>query len=188
VPSPLAELLGGLGDAFALLGVRWYLFGAQAAILHGAARLSADVDVTARLGEVSLGSLLAAVEARGFEPRVESPERFAEETRVLPLVHRASQLPVDVVLAGPGLEERFLARAELREIEGIAVPLASREDLVVMKLLAGRPKDLEDVAALATGSGLDLGYLRATLGELERAIDRSDLLPLLEGVLGRARS
>jgi hypothetical protein len=95
-------------------------------------------------------------------------------------------MPVDLVLAGPGLEERFLARVELRDVEGVPVPLASREDLVVMKLLAGRPKDLEDVAALAAGSGLDLGYLRATLRELERAIDRSDLLPLLERMLGRA--
>jgi hypothetical protein len=187
VPSPLAELLGGLRDAFEPLGVRWYLFGAQAAILHGAARLSADVDVTVRLGEVSLGSLLEALDARGFDPRVASPERFAEETRVLPLVHRSSRMPVDLVLAGPGLEERFLARAELCDVEGVAVPLASREDLVVMKLLAGRPKDLDDVAAVVAGADLDLGYLRATLGELEQAIDRSDLLPLLESVLSPGR-
>jgi hypothetical protein len=186
VPSPLAELLGSLRETFATLGVRWYLFGAQAAILHGAARLSADVDVTVRLGDGALPPLLDALEARGFDPRVPSPEQFARETRVLPLVHRASRMPVDLVLAGPGLEERFLARVELRDVEGVPVPLASREDLVVMKLLAGRPKDLEDVAALAAGSGLDLGYLRATLRELERAIDRSDLLPLLERMLGRA--
>ena len=49
------------------------------------------------------------------------------------------------------------------------------------------PKDLDDVAAVVAGPDLDLGYLRATLGELEQAIDRSDLLPLLESVLGRAR-
>jgi len=187
MPSPLAELLGDLRDAFEPLGARWYLFGAQAAILHGAARLSADVDVTVRLGDIPLGSLLEALDARGFDPRVGSPERFADETRILPLLHRASRMPVDLVLAGPGLEERFLARAELRDIEGVAVPLASREDLVVMKVLAGRPKDLEDVAAVVAGPELDLDYLRATLGELEQAIDRRDLLPLLESVLGRAR-
>lgn len=184
--SPLAELLAGLHDAFATLGVRWYLFGAQAAILHGAARLSADVDVTVHLGELPLRPLLGALAARGFDPRVPSPERFADENRVVPLVHRESRMPVDLVLAGPGLEERFLARIELRDVEGVPVPLASREDLVVMKLLAGRPKDLDDVAALAAGAGLDLGYLRATLGELERAIDRGDLLPSLERMLGRA--
>jgi hypothetical protein len=186
MPSPLIELLGGLRDAFGCVGVGWYLFGAQAAILHGAARLSADVDVTVRLGDLPVRSLLEALHARGFESRVESPERFADETRVLPLVHRVSRMPVDLVLAGPGLEERFLARAEVRHIEGVAVPLASREDLIVMKLLAGRWKDLDDVAGLAAAPGLDLGYLRETLGELERALDRSDLLPRLEAVLSRA--
>jgi hypothetical protein len=34
--------------------VRWYLFGAQAAIVWGSARLSADVDVTAALDQVAL--------------------------------------------------------------------------------------------------------------------------------------
>ena len=44
--SPVAELLGALGAVLDRLGVGWYLFGAQAALLYGAARLTADVDVT----------------------------------------------------------------------------------------------------------------------------------------------
>ena len=44
--SPVADLLADLSHALEGLGVRWYLFGAQAAIVHGAARLTADVDVT----------------------------------------------------------------------------------------------------------------------------------------------
>jgi hypothetical protein len=185
VLSPLAEILAALSDVFGSLGARWYLFGAQAAILHGAARLSADVDVTVHTGGVSVRTLLDALDARGFEARVAFPERFADETRVLPLVHRGSQMPVDLVLAGPGLEERFLERADRIDVEGVAVPVACREDLVVMKLLAGRPKDLDDVAAVATAAPLDLDDLRATLALLERALDRSDLLPLLATVLAR---
>jgi hypothetical protein len=183
VPSPLAELLAGLRDAFATVEVPWYLFGAQAAIVHGAARLSADVDVTVRAGDVPLRSLLEALAGRGFVPRVESAERFAGETRVLPLVHQASRMPVDLVLAGPGLEERILARAELRDVGGVAVPVASAEDLVVMKVLAGRTKDLDDVTAICAARSLDLAYVRATLAELERALDRSDLVEALEGLL-----
>jgi hypothetical protein len=38
--------LRDLSTAFGAIGVRWYWFGAQAAILYGAARLTADVDVT----------------------------------------------------------------------------------------------------------------------------------------------
>jgi len=49
MPSPVAELLADLAGALHGLGVSWFLFGAQTAILHGAARLTADVDVTVRL-------------------------------------------------------------------------------------------------------------------------------------------
>jgi len=48
-PPPIAELLARLQGAFARLGVRWFLFGAQGAILHGVARLSADIVVTVDL-------------------------------------------------------------------------------------------------------------------------------------------
>jgi hypothetical protein len=42
------ELLADLSQVLARWG-RWYLFGAQAVVLHGVPRLSADVDVTLRL-------------------------------------------------------------------------------------------------------------------------------------------
>lgn len=44
--SPIADLLAALASAFDTLGMSWYLFGAQAAIVYGVARLTADVDVT----------------------------------------------------------------------------------------------------------------------------------------------
>ncbi len=43
----------------------------------------------------------------GHELRVQDIDAFVETTRVLPFVHRVSRIPVDVVLAGPGLEEQF---------------------------------------------------------------------------------
>ena len=187
--SPLAEVLADLGRAFTALGVRWYLFGAQAAILYGAARLSADVDVTVALGERRVADLVAAIDAAGFEARVPAPAAFAETSRVLPVVHRATRMPADVILAGPGLEERFLAQAETRAIGDVMVPVASPPDLVVMKVLAGRPQDLEDVIAVlrAQGDSLDAGRARATLGELERALDRRDLVGTLDRALAQAR-
>jgi hypothetical protein len=187
--SPLVELLADVQQAFGALGLRWYLFGAQAAILHGAARLTADVDVTVDPGSRSSTELVGALTAAGFELRAPSVEGFVESTRVLPLVHRRSRIPVDVVLAGPGLEELFFARAEERAIGSIRVPVVSAEDLVTMKVLAGRVKDLDDVAAIvrAHGDAVDVERIRATLRLLETALDRSDLVSALEGVLATAR-
>jgi hypothetical protein len=167
--------------------VRWYLFGAQAAILHGVTRLTADVDVTVALGPRSNSELAAALARAGFEPRIADVQGFVEATRVLPLVHGRSRIPVDVVLAGPGLEELFLARAEEREIEGARVPVAAPEDLVAMKVLAGRPKDLEDAASIIRSRRATLGLdtIRQTLHLLERALDRRDLVAELERLLDR---
>ena len=60
-PQPVADLLADLARGLRALGVRWFLFGAQAAILHGAARLSADVDVTVDLGTRSSRELVDAL-------------------------------------------------------------------------------------------------------------------------------
>jgi len=71
----------------------------------------------------------------------------------------------------------------------VAVKVASPEDVVAMKVLAGRPKDLEDAEAIvaAQGDRLDLSLVRETLGMLERALDQADLLPALDRLLERAR-
>ena len=183
--SPVAELLADLAAAFDARHVDWYLFGAQAAILHGAARLTADVDVTVRLpGGMSNSELASLLEQHRFQRRVVDPA-FTEHARVIPFVHGPTALPMDVVLAGPGIEEQFFDRAQVRTVEGTAVRLASAEDLVIMKILAGRPKDVDDVRAIvaAYGQRLEVGYVDQMLAVLEEALGQSDLRPLLRQVI-----
>jgi hypothetical protein len=187
--SPVADLLADLAGALDGAGVRWFLFGAQAAILHGAARLTADVDVTVRLPPaLSNVALVDALERHRFRRRIADP-LFTETTRVLPLVHLPTALPVDVVLAGPGIEDQFFDRVQVREIGTVKVPVASPEDIVVMKVLAGRPKDVDDVIAItaAYGQELDRVYIEATLNALEHALSQSDLLPAWYQIVARSR-
>jgi len=188
-PPPITELLAELQRVFAALGLRWFLFGAQAAILYGVARLSADVDITVDLGDKSSREIVDALAAAGFELRVADAAGFVEATRVLPFVHQASRIPVDVVLAGPGLEDQFFAGTREHVIGEVRVPVASAEDLVAMKVLAGRPRDVGDVEAILRvhGDALDLHRIRTTLGLLEAALDRRDLMSELDRMLGLAR-
>jgi hypothetical protein len=74
---------------------------------------------------------------------------------VIPAIHVASQLPLDVTLAGPGLEEDMLARARHRPVGDTAMQFVDTPDLIVLKILAGRDKDLEDVRALDRAGLLD---------------------------------
>ena len=186
--SPVADLLADLGAALAAIHVEWFLFGAQAAIVYGVARLTADVDVTARMPErLSNRALVDALAARGFRLRFDDPA-IVEQGRVLPFAHDATGLPVDVVLAGPGLEDEFFARAELHDIDGVNVRVVDVSDLIVMKVLAGRPKDIEDVVTLlrVQESGIDLARVSRLLQMLESALGQSDLIPALESAVARS--
>jgi len=179
----ISEVLYDLGEAIREVGARWYLFGAQAALLHGASRLTADVDATVAWDQPGVAPLVDALRAHGFELR-RVPEGFIERTRVIPLVH-ATGMQTDLVLGGPGLEDLFLSRAVEREVEGVRVPVATAEDLIAMKVLGGRAKDRDDVLSLlaANGGRLDLEHVRNVLRTLEQALDRSDLVPALDAAL-----
>jgi hypothetical protein len=188
VRSPVAELLADLSRGFAAAGIRWYLFGAQAAIVYGVARLTADVDVTARApAGMATAAWLPVVEHSGFERRFTDP-RFIEQSRVVPLVHGSTGLPVDIVLAGPGLEDEFLARAVPRTIDDVTVPVVEVSDLVILKVLAARPKDADDLTALLANQRLDIDEprIRRILAMLEDALGQSDLLPAFDAALRRS--
>lgn len=92
---------------------------------------------------------------------------------------------MDVVLAGAGLEAEFLARARTVDLGGVRAPVISPEDLVVTKLLAGRPQDRADVAGILQHrrGKLELGRVRALLAELERALEQSDLTAGLDALI-----
>jgi hypothetical protein len=187
MPSPVVEVLAALDAALRRIGVRWYLFGAQAAILHGAARLTADVDATIDLGGRPVAGLVDALVREGFMPRVDDPAEFVARTHVLPTVHVGSGMGVDLVVAGTGIEALFFERSQRRTVEGVSVPVASAEDVVIMKILAGRPKDLDDASAILAAQGARMGIdpVRATLRELEMALGRGDLIRVLEDLLAR---
>jgi hypothetical protein len=176
------ELLTALAPVLARWG-RWYVFGAQAVIAYGVPRLSADVDVTLAIVPEAPDRFARAMETAGFALRVHDPD-FVQRTRVMPFVHLATGMPLDVVFAGSGLEEEFLDRAVVIDIGGTAVPLIHVDDLIIAKVLAGRPKDIEDAAVLwrLHHEKMDADRIRRTLRLLEEALGQSDLLSAFERI------
>lgn len=154
--SPIADTLRDLCAALNGIGQGWYLFGAQAALLRGSRRLTSDIDVTLLPGEVPSHAVVTRLAAVGFTLRVDDVDDFVARTRVIPVVHDVSGMPVDVVLGGPGLEELFLSSSETVSLAGVEIPVPTADHLVVMKLLAGRPRDLEDATAIARAGPVDL--------------------------------
>ncbi len=184
-----AEVLRALSQVFEAEGARWYVFGAQAALAYGNPRLTTDIDVTVEFPLEKVEKLIQALQRAGFGSRVESLTEQVERTRVLPMVHQASGFPVDLVIAGPGLEAEFLDAARRLDLGGVEVPVIAPADLLVTKILAGRSKDLADVEGVLRerGKTLDLDRTRRLLGLLEEALARRDLLSELERIIDRLK-
>lgn len=167
---------------------RWLVFGAQAVIIHGVPRLSADVDVTLALTPDAPDQFAEDMRAAGFALRADDPD-FMRRTRVMPFVHEATGMPLDVVLAGSGIEDDFLGRAVATDLGGTSVPVIDVSDLIIAKVLAARPKDIEDARALWSlhARSLDEQRIRSVLLLLQEALGQSDLIPAFESIT-RARS
>jgi len=178
--SALAEALKAVARTLDERQIPWYVFGAQAVAVRGAPRATQDIDITAALPERDAAEVVRALGARLLRPRYpDRADQLLRDGRVIPLVH-ANGMEVDLILAGPGLEQLFLDRATRVWLDGVLVPVASTTDLVIMKVLSGRGKDLDDVRALLASGDVDLQIARTLLAQLEAALGQSDLLPELE--------
>jgi hypothetical protein len=150
--------------------------------------MTADVDVTVDLKKEPMLRLLRDLENAGFSLRIDLSDDFVSKSRLLPLIHWATEMPLDLVIAGSSLHAEFLARTKLIDIGGLRVPMLSPEDLVVTKILAGRPKDIEDVrGVLLEQPRLDIERVRELLGELEVALGDEQLLRRFERIVRKAR-
>ncbi|HEX5009627.1 MAG TPA: nucleotidyl transferase AbiEii/AbiGii toxin family protein [Planctomycetota bacterium] len=172
----LSEILGRVARSLAAARLPYMVIGGQAVLVHGEPRLTRDIDITLGVSVDRLDDVLRAAAAAGLEPLVD-PGPFASETLVLPCADRNSGVRVDLVFSESGYEREAIQRARTVRIAATDVRFVTPEDLIVHKLLAARPRDLEDVRSiLARQPQLDRKLVERTLGALEEASEQ----PLLE--------
>ena len=164
------SLLARHAHALDAAGLPYMVFGGQAVLLHGEPRLTQDIDVTLGADPSRLGAALGVVQALGLTPLVD-PEPFVAETYVLPCVESATGIRLDLVFSNEGYERTAIARTVTARVGGADVRFASVEDLLVQKLVAGRPRDLEDArGVLNRHPDADAGYVRRWLSEFDAAL------------------
>lgn len=139
------------------------LIGGQAVLVHGEPRLTQDIDVTLGAPPDRMDDLQQVLQATGLQPLPDDPVAFARETFVLPTAEPETGVRVDFIFSTTHYETQAIGHAVPVEIGGEMVPFATAEDLIIHKLFAGRPRDLEDAAGVVRRKGdeLDWEYLRS---------------------------
>lgn len=184
-PSPdFAELLARLARALEAHRIPFMLIGGQAVLLHGEARLTQDIDVTLGVGPSRLEDVLTLCSEARLDPLPEDVDDFVRSTFVLPARDTATGIRVDLIFSTTPYEARAIERAERVAVGGAEVPFATAEDLIVHKLFAARPRDLEDAAGVVRRKGpeLDWTYLERWCRKFARVPGRGSMPELLEGL------
>jgi hypothetical protein len=172
-PAILARISAEL-DARA---IPFMLIGGQAVLVHGEPRLTQDIDVTLGVPPSRLGDMLELCESALLEVLPAQPGDFVRETFVLPAEDPATGVRVDFIFSTTPYEAQAIRRAERLSIGGGSVPFATPEDLILHKLFAGRPRDLEDVRGVLRRKGpqIDWAYLMRWARELATTPGREQL-------------
>jgi hypothetical protein len=148
------------------------IVGGQAVLVHGEPRLTRDIDVTLGADVDRLADALRAAESADLTVLVD-PEEFTRTTMVLPCRHAATGIRVDFIFSFSDYERDAIARAIDVPLGDISVRFASAEDLVIHKVVAGRPRDMEDArSVLLKNPALDRRLVRAELTRLQEAVER----------------
>ncbi len=158
-------------------GGKYVLIGGVAVAAHGVARMTHDIDAMALIPDDHWPLFLESAGKYGFESRRKDTLQFARMNRLLQLVHVATATDVDISLGFMVFDCEAVERRVWISIAETRAPIASVEDLIVMKCFAGRPQDIADVHKLLRMNGkLDIGRIRTWLRKFEQLTDRGDIL------------
>ena len=181
------RLLERIAVEFENRSIPYLIIGGQAVLVHGEPRLTRDIDVTLGVGVDRLDDLLAIVKQAGWDVLVQSPRDFVQQTMVLPCEDSGSGVRLDFIFSHSPYEHQAMPRATTLKIGQTDVRFASPEDLVIHKVVAGRPRDIEDArSVLLKNPEVDVTYIRRWLGELGAAVNEP-LVKRFEDVLKSAQ-
>jgi len=136
------------------------LIGALALGAWGQVRATQDIDLLVLLEDDQLDGLQEVLAPIGFTLDV----GWAETNPMLKgqvIRFRHVDYPLDLLTPRDEHDQEVLQRRQKLRLEDFSIWVCGPEDLIVLKLKAGRPRDFEDALSvvLLQGTKLDLDYL-----------------------------
>jgi len=134
-------------SAFCAEGVEFLLVGAYALAVHGLPRATGDIDLWVGGDPQNAGRVIAALRRFGAPLLDVKEEDFRTPGTVFQIGVAPRRIDILTAIDGVEFDEAWTNRVEV-EIEGLRIPVLSREHVLRNKRASGRPKDIADVREL----------------------------------------
>ena len=141
--------------------VNYVVVGGVGLVLHGVVRLTADLDIIVRLETKNLTKFISVIKELGYKPKApvkaeefidnEKRERWRKEKRVQVFSFYHPKKPatlLDVFVNEPIDYETLENAKEVIQAGSLKIPVVSRQHLIELKKISGRPQDIADIKAL----------------------------------------
>lgn len=124
--------------------VRYMLVGGYAVAYHGYPRYTGDMDFFVDISGDNPQRLEAALRAFGFDDESLNADLFRIADQIIQLGVPPNRIDILTSISGVAFDEAWATR-EQGEIDGLIIPVISRQLLQRNKQTAARPKDLVDL-------------------------------------------
>ncbi len=173
-----AELLSRIARALREAKLPYMIIGGQAVLIYAEPRLTRDIDIALGISIEEYSQLDIVCKRCGFKKLINHGSTFVRETNVLPVVDVKSNTRIDFIFSDTSYERAAIQKANTILIDGTKVKVAQPEDVIIHKMIAGRPRDLEDVSSiLIKQKKMNIKYIRKILKDFEEHLGISYIRP-----------
>ncbi len=167
----IPNLVAAISSDLTAAGIRHLISGAAAMAAYGYIRATRDIDILVIVPSTRLPEVFAIVRRHGFQGE---DQELIQSLRLRYVAELRSALAsIELLVPALPYHHRLAGRAVTMSVAGRPVPFVSIEDLIILKFLWHRAKDVPDIHALLAmkGAAIDDAYLRETLRSILPADD-----------------
>jgi predicted nucleotidyltransferase len=182
--EPFREAVEALQHLFSRFNDRGVIIGGVAVGFLGKPRLTQDIDAVVMLALKDIPEFLEAARVENITPRIKNIDEFVRKNRVFLMRHLPTEIDIDISLGTLPFEAEMVERSVTESTATFSIRLPTPEDLIIMKAVAHRPKDLEDIRTIvAKQTKLDRKRIQHWVQEFAEVLEMPGLWEQIEELL-----
>ncbi|HJQ81222.1 MAG TPA: hypothetical protein VJ828_14780 [Lacipirellulaceae bacterium] len=164
--NPVEGVFHDFVKLFERLDVPYAVMGGLAVRAHGIPRPTYDVDLAILVDRQQLAAVINEIRQLGYDVAEQYDKGWVDSVSGLPFIKAATfiegrSLVADIFLAETDFLRSLISRRIRDTVNGFEAWLVTAEDLILLKLIANRPRDIADIVDVLTMQlCLDDAYLR----------------------------